>query len=41
MNNNIDNMVKFATEKSMALVIVTPDDPLAQGMVDALEEAGD
>ncbi|HZJ82923.1 MAG TPA: phosphoribosylamine--glycine ligase [Clostridia bacterium] len=37
---DIDNMVEFAIEESMDLVIVTPDDPLAQGMVDALEDAG-
>jgi phosphoribosylamine-glycine ligase len=33
---DIENMVSFAKEKSIDLVIVTPDDPLALGMVDAL-----
>ncbi len=37
---DIENMVSFAKEKSIDLVIVTPDDPLALGMVDALEESG-
>jgi len=37
---DIDGMVKFSLEKSMDMVIVAPDDPLAAGMVDALENAG-
>lgn len=39
-SNNIDAMVSFAKEKSMDMVVVGPDDPLAAGMIDALEEAG-
>ena len=37
---DIENMVKFAKENTIDLVFVAPDDPLAAGMVDALEEAG-
>ena len=37
---DIDGMVAFAKENQPDLVVVTPDDPLAMGMVDALEEIG-
>ncbi|MEI6676935.1 MAG: phosphoribosylamine--glycine ligase, partial [Verrucomicrobiota bacterium] len=37
---DIDKMVSFAIEKEIELVIVTPDDPLVQGMVDAMEAKG-
>ncbi|QEY34136.1 phosphoribosylamine--glycine ligase [Caproiciproducens galactitolivorans] len=37
---DIDGVVKFSKEKKMDLVFVAPDDPLAAGMVDALEENG-
>lgn len=37
---DIDGMVKFSREKSIDMVVVAPDDPLAAGMVDALENAG-
>lgn len=37
---DIDNMVEFAKKQDIDLVVVTPDDPLALGMVDALEDAG-
>ena len=37
---DIDNMVKFAKEKNIDIVFVAPDDPLAAGMVDAMENAG-
>ena len=33
-------MVSWAKENAMDFVVVAPDDPLALGMVDALEEAG-
>ena len=33
-------MVKFAKEKEIDLVMVAPDDPLVDGMVDAMEAAG-
>ena len=36
---DIGNMVLFA-KKTVDFVVVAPDDPLAAGMVDALEEAG-
>jgi len=36
----IDKVVRFAAETSIDLVVVAPDDPLALGMVDALEAAG-
>lgn len=37
---DIEGMVRFAKENSIDMVMVAPDDPLAAGMVDALEEAG-
>ena len=37
---DVEGMVKFAKENNMDYVVVTPDDPLALGMVDALKEAG-
>lgn len=37
---DIDNMVKFSVENKIDLVMVAPDDPLAAGMVDAMEAAG-
>lgn len=37
---DIKGVVAFAKEKRPDLVMVAPDDPLAMGMVDALEEAG-
>ncbi len=33
------NMVKFAKDNAIDMVFVAPDDPLADGMVDAFEEA--
>ena len=35
-----DKIASFAKEKEVDLVIVGPDDPLAAGLVDVLEEAG-
>ncbi|MEG2175055.1 MAG: phosphoribosylamine--glycine ligase [Oscillospiraceae bacterium] len=37
---NLDQVVHFATEKAIDFVVVAPDDPLAAGMIDALEAAG-
>lgn len=37
---DIDNMVAFAIDNKIDLVIVTPDDPLVLGMVDAMEAKG-
>jgi len=37
---DIDGIVSFSKEKSIDMVVVAPDDPLAAGMVDALENAG-
>jgi phosphoribosylamine--glycine ligase len=37
---DVDGMVAWAKENAMNLVMVAPDDPLALGMVDALEAAG-
>nr|WP_319488171.1 phosphoribosylamine--glycine ligase [uncultured Caproiciproducens sp.] len=37
---DIDGVVRFAQENKIDLVFVAPDDPLAAGMVDALESAG-
>ena len=33
-------MVNWAKDNAMEFVVVAPDDPLALGMVDALEAAG-
>lgn len=38
--SNIKGMVDFSKENSVDLVFVAPDDPLAAGMVNALEDAG-
>ncbi len=37
---DIDKVVSFSKEQKMDLVFVAPDDPLAAGMVDALEKEG-
>ena len=37
---DVDAMVSWAKENAMDFVMVAPDDPLALGMVDALEAAG-
>ena len=37
---DVDGMVKWAKDNAMDFVVVAPDDPLALGMVDALEGAG-
>ena len=37
---DVVGMVRWAKENAMDFVVVAPDDPLALGMVDALEEAG-
>ncbi len=37
---DVEGMVKCAVENQMDFVMVAPDDPLALGMVDALEAAG-
>ena len=38
--DDVDGIVGWAKENAMDLVFVAPDDPLALGMVDALQEAG-
>jgi phosphoribosylamine--glycine ligase len=37
---DIDGIVSFAKRENIDFVVVAPDDPLALGLVDALEEAG-
>ncbi len=37
---DIEKMVKFAKDENIDLVFVAPDDPLAAGMVDAMEAEG-
>ncbi len=37
---DIENMVKFAKDEAVDLVFVAPDDPLAAGMVDAMQAEG-
>ena len=37
---DVDGMVKWAKDSAMDFVMVAPDDPLALGMVDAMERAG-
>ena len=38
--NDIDELLKFALDKSIDLTIVGPEDPLAKGIVDRFEEKG-
>ena len=38
--SDLDGVVRFSRENEIGLVFVAPDDPLAAGMVDALETAG-
>lgn len=37
---DVDGMVDFAKKERIGLVMVAPDDPLAAGMVDAMQKAG-
>ncbi len=37
---DVEKLVDFARQNSVGLVIVGPEDPLAAGLVDAMEEAG-
>ena len=37
---DLKGIISFAKKKEIGLVVVAPDDPLAAGMVDALENAG-
>ena len=37
---DVDGMVEYAVNHKVDYVVVTPDDPLALGMVDALKQAG-
>jgi len=37
---DVEGMVKWAKDNAMDFVMVAPDDPLALGMVDAMEAAG-
>ncbi|MFA5865907.1 MAG: phosphoribosylamine--glycine ligase [Phycisphaerae bacterium] len=39
-DNNIDELVKFAKEKQIDLVVIGPEDPLFGGLADRLSEAG-
>ena len=39
-DNDIPALVEFAKEKRVGLVVVGPEEPLATGVVDALEAAG-
>ena len=39
-DNDIPNLVNFAREKKIDLTIVGPEDPLAEGLVDAMNQAG-
>jgi phosphoribosylamine---glycine ligase len=38
--NEIDNLLQFAKQNKVALVVVGPEDPLAAGIVDAFEAGG-
>ena len=38
--NEFEKIASFAKDRAVDLVIVGPDDPLAEGLVDVLEEAG-
>lgn len=37
---DIEGIVRFSTDNKIDMVVVAPDDPLAAGMVDALEDKG-
>jgi phosphoribosylamine--glycine ligase len=37
---DVDRLVEFARQHNVGLVVVGPEDPLAAGMVDAMEDAG-
>jgi phosphoribosylamine--glycine ligase len=37
---DIDKLVEFARQNNVGLVVVGPEDPLAAGLVDAMEQAG-
>jgi len=39
-DNDVPALVDFARQKKVGLVVVGPEDPLAAGVVDALEAAG-
>ena len=39
-DGDVESLVKFATEKKIHLVIVGPEDPLAAGLVDAVNAVG-
>jgi len=39
-DSDIEGLVKFAQEKKIDLVVVGPEDPLAAGLVDAMEAVG-
>jgi len=39
-DTDIDRLVDFARQNSVGLVVVGPEDPLAEGLVDAMEQAG-
>jgi len=39
-DTEIDKLVKFAQEKKIDFVVVGPEDPLAMGLIDALEKVG-
>ena len=38
--NNTDELLDFARQNDVGLVVVGPEDPLAAGLVDAFESAG-
>ncbi|OHB60258.1 MAG: phosphoribosylamine--glycine ligase [Planctomycetes bacterium RBG_13_46_10] len=38
--NDVDKLVSFARQNDVGLVVVGPEDPLAAGVVDAMEKAG-
>src|SRR5438105_10986769 len=39
-SRDIDGLIKFANKESIGLTVVGPEEPLAQGMVDAFQKAG-
>src|SRR5262245_48676916 len=38
--NNFDGLIRFAKRESVGLTVVGPEDPLAQGIVDAFQKSG-
>src|SRR5207245_3999683 len=38
--NDFDGLIRFAKNEAVGLTVIGPEDPLAQGIVDAFQKAG-